>query len=170
MELTNVKWFTVSDEVNIENKGKTVKAHIEAENAGENTQDFSSGPEEITMVTTPDQAYGQFLSRMDEPEIRKQLQGKNIYEITVKNIGGLVMPLTIEWQYTDGTSEIDTLPAEIWRTNEYEITKTFIKTKEVKKVVLDPNFEYADTDTNNNSFPKVEELSDFDKFKSKNKN
>jgi hypothetical protein len=80
------------------------------------------------------------------------------------------MPVTIEWQYTDGTNEIDTLPAEVWRTNEYEITKTFIKDKEVKKVVLDPNFEFADTDMKNNSFPKVEEASDFDKFKDKTKN
>ncbi len=78
------------------------------------------------------------------------------------------MPVTIEWQYTDGSSEIDTLPAEIWRHNEYETTETFIKTKQVKKVVLDPNFEFADTDMNNNSFPKVEEGSDFDKFKKKN--
>ena len=80
------------------------------------------------------------------------------------------MPVTIEWQYTDGTSEIDTLPAEIWRHNEYETTETFIKEKQVAKVVLDPNFEFADTDTTNNSFPKVEEASEFDQFKNKAKN
>ena len=168
MELTNVKWFTVANEENIENRNTIVKANIKAENAGENTGDFAGGPETITMTATPDQAYGQFLSRIDDEEIRKQLYGKNIYEITVKNIGGLVMPVTVEWQYTDGTSEIDTLPAEIWRLNEYEITKTFIKSKQVEKVVLDPNFEFADTDTTNNSFPRVEEPSDFDKFKNKN--
>ena len=170
MELTNVKWFTVANEENVENSNKVTAANIKAENAGENTTDFAGGPEMITMVPTPDQAYGQFLSRLDEPELRKQLYCKNIYEITVKNVGGLIMPVTIEWQYTDGTSEIDTLPAEIWRLNEYEITETFIKEKEVKKVVLDPNFEFADTDMNNNSFPKVEEESDFDKFKNKTKN
>ena len=80
------------------------------------------------------------------------------------------MPLTIEWQYTDGTKEIDVLPAEIWRLNEYQITKTFIKSKQVEKVVLDPNFEYADTDVKNNSFPKVEAPSDFDNFKNKSEN
>ena len=122
------------------------------------------------MVSTPDQAYGQFLSRLDEPELRKQLYGKNIYEITIKNVGGLVMPVSIEWQYTDGTREIDNLPAEIWRHNEYETTETFIKEKQVVKVVLDPNFEFADTDTANNSFPKVEEASEFDQFKNKAKN
>jgi len=121
------------------------------------------------MTTTPDKNYGQFLSRMDEPEIRKQLSGKNIYEITVKNIGGLVMPVTIEWIYTDGTSEIDTLPADIWRRNEYEIQKTFIKAKTVSRVTLDPRLEFADTDMENNSFPKNNSTSEFDTFKKKKK-
>ena len=119
------------------------------------------------MTNTPDNAYGDFLSRLDDAEVRKQLSGKNIYEVTIKNVGGLVMPVTIEWVYTDGTSEIDHLPAEIWRTNEYEIKKTFIKTKEVSNVNLDPNFEFADTDTSNNSFPKTENQSEFDAFKNK---
>ena len=170
MELADVKWFTVAEEVNIEDKSKQVKMNIKAENNDTKAKDFSSGPEVITMTSTPDQAYGQFLSRMDEPEIRKQLAGKNIYEITVNNVGGLIMPVTIEWVYTDGTKEIDRLPAEVWRLNEYQITKTFIKSKQVEKVNLDPNFEFADTDTKNNSFPKVEEASDFDKFKNKAKN
>ena len=170
MELTNVKWFTVEDQVAIEDKSKKTKFKIPSDGEGETVKDFSSGPEVITMTSTPDQAYGQFLSRMDEPEIRKQLKGKNIYEITIKNVGGLVMPVTIEWVYTDGTKEIDKLPETIWRHNEYEIQKTFIKTKQVKKVNLDPNFEFADTDMINNSFPKVEAPSDFDKFKEKKKN
>jgi hypothetical protein len=77
------------------------------------------------------------------------------------------MPITIEWIFTDGTTEIDRLPADIWRRNEYEIQETFIKTKEVSQVKLDPNFEFADTNLKNNSFPKVEGLSEFDEFKNK---
>jgi len=80
----------------------------------------------------------------------------------------LVMPVTIEWIYKDGSSEIDTLPAEIWRRNEYEVKRTFVKSKEVSQVNLDPNFEFADTNMNNNTFPKKEEVSDFEKFKEKN--
>jgi hypothetical protein len=117
------------------------------------------------MISTPDKEYGQFTSRLDEKEMRKQLSGKNIYEITIKNIGGLVMPVIIEWIYSDGSSEIDRIPAQIWRRNEYEIKKTFIKSKEVVKVNLDPNFEIPDTEINNNTFPKIDSKSDFDKFK-----
>jgi len=120
------------------------------------------------MVTTPSQNYGGFLSRLDEPAVRKQLSGKNIYEITIKNLGGLVMPVTIEWQFKDGTTEIDRLPAEIWRLNEHEVQKTFIKEKEVVQVNLDPNFEFADIDMKNNTFPKKEEASKFDEFKENN--
>ena len=119
------------------------------------------------MAATPDAAYGQFLSRIDEAEVRKQVSGKNIYEITIKNKGGLIMPVTIEWVYTDGTKETDRLPAQIWRRNEYEVKHTFIKEKEVAKVNLDPNFEFADVDTTNNSFPKIESESEFDAFKNK---
>ena len=168
MELSNVKWFKVYEEnSNIEDQKSVSKVKIAANgnNAETETKDFSNGPEVITMTSTPDKSYGQFLSRIDEPGVRKRLSGKNIYEITIKNKGGLVMPVTIEWVFTDGTSEIDTLPSDIWRRNEYEIKKTFIKEKEVSKVNLDPNFEFADTDMKNNSFPKEDIKSDFETFK-----
>tara|TARA_R110000868_G_scaffold28547_8_gene106984 strand:+ start:405 stop:2639 length:2235 start_codon:yes stop_codon:yes gene_type:complete len=168
MELSNVKWFKVFEEnSNIEDQNKNSKVKIEAsgDNPAAEAKDFSNGPEVITMTSTPDSEYGQFLSRLDEPEIRKQLSGKNIYEVTIKNKGGLVMPVTIEWIYTDGTSEIDRLPSQIWRKNEYEVKKTFVKAKEVSKINLDPNFEFADTNMENNNFPKVENKSEFDNFK-----
>jgi hypothetical protein len=170
MELSTVKWFKIYEEnSNIEDQNTTKKVKLSANSKNTNTtpKDFSKGPEVVTMVSTPDKAYGQFLSRLDDAEIRKQLSGKNIYEVTIKNIGGLVMPITIEWIFTDGTTEIDRLPADIWRRNEYEIQETFIKTKEVSQVKLDPNFEFADTNLKNNSFPKVEGLSEFDEFKNK---
>ncbi len=171
MELTNVKWYKIYDkDVNIEDKNKKTTFKIEGESTTTKATDFSGGPEMITMTETPDQNYGGFLSRLDEPEVRKQVANKNIYELTIKNLGGLVMPVTIEWQYTDGTNEIETLPADIWRRNEYETTQTFLKTKEVKAINLDPNFEFADTNMTNNVFPKQETDSQFDTFKNKQKN
>ncbi|MCF1192995.1 M1 family metallopeptidase [Mangrovimonas sp. AS39] len=168
MELSQVKWFRVEEkDQNIEDQQKKTKIQVEGQDTKTVATDFSGGPEMITMTETPDNNYGGFLSRLDETQIRNNLSGKNIYEVTIKNVGGLVMPVTIEWQYTDGSSETDRLPAEVWRYNEYEITKTFVKDKEVKQVILDPNFEFADVETANNSFPKTEEASQFDKFKEK---
>jgi hypothetical protein len=121
------------------------------------------------MTETPDANYRQFLSRLNEEEVRANLEGKNIYELKLKNEGGLVMPVIIKWTFTDGSSEIDRLPAEIWRLNENEVTKTFVKNKEVVNITIDPNLELADVDLSNNVFPKVEGKSKFEEFKEKNK-
>jgi len=165
VELSDVKWFKVIEEnFNIDGQNKKTDLTIKGNSKG---KDFSGGAENINMISTPNQNYGEFLSRLDEPEIRKQLSGKNIYELTIKNVGGLIMPISIEWIYTDGSKDYDRLPAEVWRLNEFKIQKTFIKEKVVVQVNLDPNFEFADIDMNNNSFPKTEVPSEFEIFKNK---
>ncbi len=77
---------------------------------------------------------------------------KHFYEITFSNIGGLISPLVIQFNYQDGSSEIKNVPAEIWRKNNDRITKVFPTDRRVKSFVLDPNGEIADTDDSNNSF------------------
>jgi len=95
MDLANVKWFKVYEEdMNIEDQQEKVKIKASGDNTKDQSKDFSGGPEVITMIPTEARSYGGFLSRLDEPEVRKQLSGKNIYELTIKNIGGLVMPVT----------------------------------------------------------------------------
>ncbi len=167
IELADVKWFQVKQEdVSIENQVTSgSSAQISGSGKSDGSKDFSNGPEEITMQTTADNFYGQYLSRIDEDEIRARLAGKNLYELTLKNRGGLVMPIIIEWTYADGTTEIDQLPAEVWRHNEAEVKKTFLKDKEVVNVEIDPNLELADVNMENNSFPKAESGSRFEDFK-----
>jgi len=100
--------------------------------------------------------------------MKEKLAGKNFYELTFSNKGGLVMPIILEWEYADGTKEIERIPAQIWRKNEVKITKVFIKDKQVVKVQLDPLKETADINTSNNSWPKVaDEPSKFQAFKMK---
>ena len=120
------------------------------------------------MVNTPARLAGEFRSIYDDNAPRKQLEGKNIYEITFKNVGGLVTPLVIEWTYKDGSKETETIPAEIWRTDENVATKVFIKEKEVVNIVLDPTSGLGDVNMNNNVFPKRVTESKFDQFKKKN--
>ncbi len=88
------------------------------------------------------------------------------YEITYNKPGGLVMPIIVEFNYTDGTKERKTYPAQIWRYNDKEVTKVFSSDKEIQNIVIDPDLETADVDTSNNSFPK-EKANKFDKFKNK---
>lgn len=92
---------------------------------------------------------------------------RHAYEITFSNKGGLVMPIILKWEYADGTSEIERIPAQIWRKNEVSLTKAFFKDKEVKSVTLDPYRETADIDETNNVWGKEMPASKFDMFKQK---
>ena len=164
-----VKWFRLKSETkDLENKNPNVKEG-DLQSSGGNGNEFGSGPQEFTVTDTPDQLYGEFRSRVNDSAIRQKLAGKNIYQVRFRNVGGLVMPLVIEWTYKDGSKEIERIPAEVWRTNEREVTKVFVKEKEVTNIVLDPNFELADTEMANNVFPKKEADSKFDEFKKENK-
>jgi hypothetical protein len=104
---------------------------------------------------------------MNEGEFYTDLENKNLYELTFKNIGGLISPIIIEWTFKDGSKEIEKLPAEIWRANEIEFKKIFAKEKEVIKIVIDPNESTADVSTDDNVFPRRPAVNKFDQFKSK---
>ena len=80
--------------------------------------------------------------------------GNYFYVVDLKNIGGLVMPLVFKVEYADGTSEEIRVPAEIWRYNNFEVSKLIVTKKEAKSIILDPNLETADADLNNNYFPR----------------
>ena len=75
------------------------------------------------------------------------------------------MPLIIEFQFTDGTSKTEYIPAEIWRYDADVVTKVFVQEKEAKQIILDPRLETADTDMSNNYFPPQAQISKFELFK-----
>ena len=96
----------------------------------------------------------------------KMLNDKqNFYEVKLKNNGGLVMPVILQFNFRDGSSETKRIPAEIWRMNEKEVSKVFVFEKEVENITLDPNKETADVNENNNYYPPKEIQSSFQKFK-----
>ncbi|HEY0895378.1 MAG TPA: M1 family peptidase, partial [Sphingobacteriaceae bacterium] len=100
------------------------------------------------------------------PEEQKLYNSKkNFYELEFSNIGGLVMPIILEWTFSDGTKEVERIPAYIWRKNENKITKVFAKDKAVTSVRLDPFRETADIDEANNSWPRQAVPSRFELFK-----
>ena len=89
-----------------------------------------------------------------------------IYSVEFEKPGGLVMPLIVELTYTDGTTERQTFPAQIWMKNDTSAKRVFASTQEIKSIKIDPDLETADVDTSNNSWPK-KEADKFDKFKNK---
>jgi len=169
VELSDVKWFKLKnskiDPEHADVKATTGDLNTSSKNP---SADFSKGPQEFTIVNTPEQVYGEFKSRLDDNAIRQKLENRNIYQLKFKNVGGLVTPLVIEWTYKDGSKEIERIPAEVWRLNETEISKVFVKEKEVVTITLDPTSELADVDASNNIFPKKTVESKFDQFKKNN--
>lgn len=169
IEMADVKWFRLKNEkTDPEKKNVKIKAGDLNSSQTNELNDFSNGPQEFTVQNTPDQVYGEFKSRVDDNAIRKKLENKNIYQLKFKNVGGLVTPIIIEWTYKDGSKETETIPAEIWRMNENEVSKVFVKEKEVTNIVIDPRAELADVETSNNIFPKKTKNSKFDQFKKNN--
>ena len=55
--------------------------------------------------------YKEMLEKLSEEELALLNSGKNFYEITFRNHGGLVMPLIIQFEYEDGEKEIRKIPA-----------------------------------------------------------
>lgn len=167
VSVDQVRWLKLrEDNQNLESKSKKVTTgDLASGNSGNASKDFSNGPEPFSLIETDGRLYGEFLSRIDDKAVINKMKGKNFYEVTLSNKGGLVMPVIIQWSYKDGTKEIEHLPAEIWRTNEQRITKVFVKDKEVASIIIDPLEETADIDTHNNMFPKVEQPSRFDQFR-----
>ena len=92
---------------------------------------------------------------------------KNLYELSFSNKGGLVMPVIIEWTFKDGTKEITKIPAQVWRKNENQVVKTFVKDKEVASIKIDPLRETADINESNNSWPAIAAPTKFQLFKPK---
>ncbi|HMZ24771.1 MAG TPA: M1 family metallopeptidase, partial [Saprospiraceae bacterium] len=101
---------------------------------------------------------------LDE-SLKKQFEKFHAYELTLSNKGGLVMPVIIEWTYTDGSKEVERISAQIWRKNENKITKSFIKEKEVASILIDPFKETADIDESNNGWNVIPQPSKFKAFK-----
>jgi len=144
------------------------KRQISGEDKKLNTEQKRFTEEVNTFIfkNTEAKEYREFKNKFNEIEMKEGFADQNFYEVKLANKGGLVMPVIIEWSYADGSTEREKLPAEIWRKNEKEVTKVFVKSKEVVGIVIDPNKETADADTGNNQYPNVVQESRFDKFKS----
>jgi hypothetical protein len=170
MSLDQVKWYKLrTAQTNLEGKEKTVaKGDLaSAKDDKKAPEDFNNGPSYISVIPTDARFNGEFQNKIDDKAVINKLENKNLYEITLSNKGGLVMPVIIEWTYKDGSKETDRIPAEIWRVNETKVTKVFAKEKEVASVTVDPQKETSDISIDDNVFPRVAQPSKFDEFKKK---
>ena len=141
---------------------RSIKETINEKDA--NIDDFYAKRDIFKVDKLDEKEYEQFKTR-NKDKLDLLNAGKYFYELNFKNIGGLVMPLIIQINYTDQTSEIIRIPAEIWRRHEVNVSKVFILDKEVSSFRLDPLLETADTDLYNNAWPREVIPSRYDLFK-----
>lgn len=105
------------------------------------------------------------LAKLSEEDRAFLESGKQFYEITFRNVGGLVMPLILEFEYEDGEREVRRIPAEIWKMSEPTVTKVFVTDRPVARITLDPFMETADVDMGNNVWPPRPEPTRFEVYK-----
>ncbi len=147
-------WFFSTDHVDVSIESiKWYKLNNGRSQSMETTSTINSTPFSFSFQSPK---YGEFRQILDEEKFREKMESKNYYEVTFKNLGGLVTPLILEWTYSDTSKEVEKIPAEVWRMNENEITKVFVKEKEVVSLKFDPDKITADTDEKNNIFPRAQ--------------
>jgi len=128
-------------------------------------KDFYNKWDRFEITDEDQQAFDQYYQSLS-PEEKALYDGEyHFYQLKFSNKGGLVMPIILQWTFADGTTEIERIPAYIWRKNENEVTKVFAKAKEVTAVLVDPLRETGDIDEENNSWPHQHAPTRFELFK-----
>lgn len=130
-------------------------------------KDFYDSFDEASVLPSEKKKFESLIKELNEAEIDpKLLQTKhNFYVIELNNLGGLLTPVILKLDYTDGSSEEMKLPAEIWRFNTEKTSKLHFTKKELKAVTFDPRQELVDTDVENNFWPRRAVKSKFQLFK-----
>jgi hypothetical protein len=112
--------------------------------------------------------YEDFKEKLSPEQLELLNSGKEFYELNFSNIGGIPMPIILQFTFTDGTNQLIHIPAEIWRRHEEKVSKVFIFDKQVASVHMDPFLETADTDISNNHWPERQIPTRFELFREKN--
>ncbi|MEY4791781.1 MAG: hypothetical protein RIT34_588 [Bacteroidota bacterium] len=169
--LTDVKWFQLNtqnpalEKAFLQNKDAQKDAFIgdtrnktaittTVNEKDANIDDFYAKRDLYKVDALDEKAYQSFLSKTSPEDLAYLNAGKQLYELSFENIGGIVMPLIIEATFADGSTKVERIPAEIWRIEEQKVSKVFIYEKEVVSFRLDPFLETADTDLDNNTWPR----------------
>ncbi|MFN0100571.1 MAG: M1 family metallopeptidase [Bryobacteraceae bacterium] len=127
--------------------------------------DFYNKYDEFTVLPSDKKAFETWVKQFEEDERKLFDPSMSFYAVGLKNLGGLVTPVILHVEFTDGTREELRIAAEIWRRNNLHVEKIIATRKELKSIVLDPHLETADADTANNYWPRRATKSKFQIFK-----
>ena len=148
----------------IRNEGNWRRTHDKPE-----LLDFYNEHDKFTATNAARNKYNKMHSKLEQWEKDLLASESKFYIIDFANKGGLVMPILLDITYVDDSTEHVRIPAEIWRRTPEKVSKLLIRDKEIKSIALDPNWETADVDVNNNYWPARPIQSRFELFKRKKK-
>ncbi|MDC1527670.1 M1 family metallopeptidase [Gammaproteobacteria bacterium] len=135
--------------------------------------DFYNENDEFTVSNKDRNDYTGFRDGLEDWELevldKAIADGSLIYFLDFENIGGLVMPIPLQINYADGSTESKIIPAEIWRYDSHAVTHTLITQKEIDSVEVDPMQQIADADIGNNKLPREIQRSRIELYKGDNK-
>ncbi|MEE3001535.1 MAG: M1 family metallopeptidase [Planctomycetota bacterium] len=116
--------------------------------------DFYNEFDELEVTPGDRRRYQSFLEDLehDEDQLLELPWTFNI--VTFRNVGGLPMPLPLELTYDDDSTELITIPAEIWSQNKDKVSKMFVRERPIVQVKLDPHLQIADAYASNNMYPQ----------------
>jgi predicted secreted protein len=123
-------------------------------------RDFYDDNDQFTVTNKERNKYRSFLENLEPWEKRvferAVREDKNYYVMDFSNKGGLVMPIILELNFEDGSKDNMYIPAEIWRRTPKAVSKLIIteKDKVLTSVTVDPRWETADVDVENNHYPR----------------
>lgn len=169
LALDNVKWYKLNTQepelakmiqrqeadskreryiTNIRNQEAIKETAVEKDPS---LRDFYDRNDPLEVITPQDKkAYEKYMQSLTEEEKELLQSGYNYYEIDLSNVGGLVMPVILKFEYADGSEEVVRIPVQIWRRHNDRASKVVFSKKEIRHVTLDPFLETADVDTSNN--------------------
>ena len=141
----------IPEEIAVQRNRQEMESMVERDTG---MRDFYDSYDEYTQCPEDLKNYTQYLEGLSKEE-RALLKAKKFYvQIKFRNIGGMIMPLIVQFSFDDGSSEIRRIPVEIWTRNNLETSKVFSFEKEVTALVLDPFLETADCELFNNNWPR----------------
>ena len=183
--LEKVKYYRINDQNPVTNKKESKMNFVEVYNKDISNQrnkdivtyreidkgleDFYTSYDRYKATEKEIKKYEKFNKNLNEDEKEILKKNQHFYEIKFSNIGGLVMPIILNFSFKDNSNEVIKIPAEIWKKNNLEISKVFAFDNEVTQIELDPFMETADTDRSNNFWPQQLEASKFELYKYKNR-
>ncbi|MCX2794960.1 M1 family metallopeptidase [Microbulbifer thermotolerans] len=137
----------------IENRARKLPRIVDAK---PELADFYNKHDEFDVSNADRNSYRDMLAGLEDWERDMLSVESNVYVLDFSNIGGLVMPLFLRLEYEDGTVEDLRIPAEIWAKNSRKTSKMLVrdKNKILKSVILDPHWETADVNVENNYYPR----------------